>query len=224
MASKELGLVTRVLIAGDQPVLRFGLHRLFSQESGLQVCGEVDESDKLFQQMEQVCPDLVVLGLTLDGRAYVGLIERLKTDYPETCILVGTYRNDAQLAARILQAGANGHVYWGESIIAIVEAVRTVLRGEIRAGTPIVRRLLQRVADGQPLDNDPARVLSPRELDVFTMIGQGFTTLQISRRLDLSPRTIETHRKNIKMKLELATISQLNRCAFQWVAMHSQRA
>ena len=220
MAGKEVGLVTRILIAGDQPVLRFGLHRLFAQENGMQVCGEADESEKLFKQVEAVRPDLVVIGLSLDGRGHVGLIEQLKGRYPELHVLAGTFRHDAQLAARILQAGANGHVYWGEPVADIIEAARAVLRGEIRAGTPVVKKLLQRIAGGKPLETDPAKVLSPRELDVFTMIGQGFTTQQISHRLDLSPRTVETHRKNIKMKLELGNTSQLHRCAFQWVAGH----
>ena len=222
MAGSELGLVARLLIAGDQPVLRFGLHRLFSQEDGLQVCGEADESEKLFEQVEAVRPDLVVINLSLDGRGHVGLIEQLKARYPAIHVLAGTYRNDAQLAARILQAGANGHVHWGEPVAVIVEAARAVLRGEIRAGAPIVKKFLKRIAEGKPLDVDPARVLSSRELDVFTMIGQGFTTQQISRRLNLSPRTIETHRKNIKMKLELSNTAQLNRCAFQWAADHRQ--
>jgi DNA-binding CsgD family transcriptional regulator len=81
----------------------------------------------------------------------------------------------------------------------------------------MANRLLHRAAVGEPLDHDPAETLSNRELEVFEMIGQGMTTQQIARKLDISPRTVETHRKKIKTKLNLANSAQLSRKAFQWV-------
>jgi DNA-binding NarL/FixJ family response regulator len=78
-------------------------------------------------------------------------------------------------------------------------------------------QLLHRAAVGEPLDHDPVEALSNRELEVFEMIGQGLTTQQIAGKLGLSPRTIETHRKRIKEKLNLQNSAQLTRAAFQWV-------
>ena len=84
----------------------------------------------------------------------------------------------------------------------------------------IADRLLHRLQRGHSLDEDPIQQLTNRELEVFEMIGQGMNTRQIAYKLGLSPRTIETHRKNIKTKLDMQNISQLSRCAFQWVQEH----
>ena len=89
--------------------------------------------------------------------------------------------------------------------------------GEIYLSPEMASILVQRAAHGNSIDDDPASVLTNRELEIFELIGRGVTTQQIAGKLLLSPRTVETHRKNIKRKLNLANGSQLNRAAFQWI-------
>ncbi len=99
----------------------------------------------------------------------------------------------------------------------IGEAIRKVLRGEVYLSPRMTTRLLQRAAVGKPLDHNPVETLSNRELQVFEMIGQGLNTVQIAHKLELSPSTVETHRKVIKTKLNVKTSAELSRRAFQWV-------
>ena len=154
----------------------------------------------------------------VESGAHHGLIERLKANntpcskfWPPSTTTIRLW------PARTFLAGADGCVHMGEPVARIIEAIRTVLRGEMYVGNRMAKCLVDRAVEGKSLDGNPAELLSHRELDVFAMIGQGMTTQQIARKLDLSPRTIETHRKNIKMKLELQNGVQLSRCAFAWV-------
>jgi len=125
--------------------------------------------------------------------------------------------DEKTFAGRSLRAGALGYINKRESIRKVIDAVRQVLRGEIYLSPQMANRLLHRAAVGEPLDHDPTDTLSNRELEVFEMIGQGMTTQQVARKLRLSPRTVETHRKKIKTKLNLQNSAQLSRAAFQWV-------
>lgn len=151
----------------------------------------------------------------------MGLIKQLKARFPELKILAATPSKDTAFAGRVLQAGARGCIRWDEPLEHIIQAVRDVLRGEIHVTSQVVARMLRDVADGKSSDGDPVRQLSPRELDVFTMIGRGHPTQKIARELNLSPRTIETHRKILKMKLGLRNAAQLSHAAYQWVCDNS---
>ena len=206
-----------VLIIADQPVVRYGFARILSRESDIDVFGEEDGSVEIWHKIETIRPDLAAISLPLDNMGHHEVIDKLKSKYPNLKVLAAIRRDDSHLAGRVLHAGANGCIHWGESLAQIVEAIRAVLRGEIYVGSHVAKKLLHRAMERRSLDGNPMELLSNRELDVFTMIGQGQTTRQIANKLDLSPRTIETHRKNVKMKLGLQNAMQLSRCAFQWV-------
>jgi DNA-binding NarL/FixJ family response regulator len=102
----------------------------------------------------------------------------------------------------------------------ILDALRHVLRGEIYLSPTMATRLLQCAAIGEPLDRDPCHVLSEREIQILELVGRGLTTSQIARQLELSPKTVESHRKQLKDKLNLHNGAQLNRFAFHWRAEH----
>jgi DNA-binding NarL/FixJ family response regulator len=208
---------SKVLVIADQPILRYGLMRLLSDEPDIEVCGELDSSDNTSRQVESAGPHLVVISLPLNRAAHYSLIEQLKAKHPLLKVLAAVRYDDTAFAARAFTAGADGCVHLGEPVGKIVEAVRTVLRGELYVGNRMAKRMLDRIVEGKSLEVNPAEVLSHRELDIFTMIGEALTTQQIARRLGLSTRTIETHRKNVKMKLNLQNGAQLSRLAFAWV-------
>jgi len=206
-----------VLIVDDHPIVRHGLGELISRQSDLQVCGEASGIAEAMQQIEANRPDVAVIDISLDGESGIDLIEQIRAVYPDVKTLVSSIHDERTYAGRALRAGALGYINKRESIRNVIGAVRQVLRGEIYLSPEMAKRLLHRAAIGEPLDHDPTETLSNRELEVFEMIGQGMNTQQIARRLTLSPRTIETHRKKIKTKLNLQNSAQLSRAAFQWV-------
>jgi len=208
---------SKVLIVDDHPIVRHGLGELIERQSDLEMSGEAADVAEALRQVEANRPDVAVVDISLNDENGIELIEQIKALYPDVKVLVSSMHDEKTYAGRALRAGAMGYINKRESIRKVVDAVRQVLRGEVYLSPAMASQLLHRAALGEPLDHDPVEALSNRELEVFEMIGQGQTTQQIARKLDLSPRTIETHRKNIKEKLNLQNGAQLTRTAFQWV-------
>jgi DNA-binding NarL/FixJ family response regulator len=207
----------KILIVDDHPIVRIGLAQVINREPDLEVCGEACDITEAMRQMEAGQPDVAIIDITLDGESGIELMEYIKEQWPATKMLVSSAHDERVFAGRVLRAGALGYVSKREAIPKIVEAVRQVLRGEVYLSPQIASNLLQHAATGHSLDLDPVASLSDRELQVFEMIGQGLTTREIAGKLHVSPKTVESYRKLIKMKLNLQNSTQLARRAFQWV-------
>jgi len=201
----------------DHPIVRHGLAELIARQPDLDVCGEAADASEALREVETARPDAAIVDISLNGDNGIELIQQIKTLYPTVKVLVSSMHDETVFAGRALRAGAMGYINKRESIRKVIDAVRQVLRGEIYLSPRMANQLLHQAATGEPLDRDPVESLSNRELEVFEMIGEGMTTRQIAGKLRLSPRTVETHRKNIKTKLDLQNSAQLSRCAFQWV-------
>jgi DNA-binding NarL/FixJ family response regulator len=208
---------TKVLIVDDHPVVRLGLAEMINRETDLTVCGEAAEVTEAMRKMEAIHPDVVIIDISLEGESGIELIEHIRARWPSVKMLVSSAHDERVFAGRVLRAGAMGYLSKREALTKIVEALRQVLRGEVYLSPQMATVLLQRVAAGKSLDLDPIEALSNRELQVFEMIGQGLTTQEIARKLQVSPKTVESHREGVKMKLNLRNSAQLTRRAFQWV-------
>lgn len=215
------GIKYKVLIVDDHPIVRHGLGELIARQPDLETCGEAAGIAEALRYVETARPDVAIVDISLNGENGVDLIEQIHAMYPAVRMLVSSMHEEKTFAARAVRAGALGYINKRESIRKVIDAVRQILRGEIYLSPEMARHLLHRAAVGQPVDADPVETLSNRELQVFEMIGHGKNTHEIARTLGLSPRTIETHRKKIKAKLNLQNGAQVSRTAFQWV--HEQR-
>ena len=129
---------------------------------------------------------------------------------------MSSVQDEQTFAGRVLRAGAMGFISKAEQLPRVVDAVHQVLRGEVYLSPRMSTRLLQRAAVGESLDQDPVQTLSDRELQVFGMIGEGQNTHEIARKLGISTKTVESHRKTIKTKLSIGNSAQLTHRAFQW--------
>ncbi len=207
----------KILIVDDHPIVRHGLGELIARQPDLEMSGEAADAAEALRQIETNRPDAAIIDISLGGDNGLELIGQLKALHSEIKVLVSSMHDEKTFAGRALRAGALGYINKRESIRKVIDAVRQVLRGEIYLSPQMANQLLHRAAVGEPLDHDPMETLSNRELEIFEMIGQGMNTRQIAGKLDRSPRTIETHRKKIKTKLNLQNGAQLSRAAFQWV-------
>jgi len=190
---------------------------LVMRQVDLQMCGEATNATEALRLIETTPPDIAIIDISLGDDNGIELIEQIKALYPEVKVLVSSMHDEKTYAERALRAGASGYIGKQESIRKVIDAVRQVLRGEIYLSPQMASHLLHCAAVGQPLDHDPLARLSNREWEVFEMIGRGLTTQQTAGKLNLSPRTIDTHRMNIRSKLNLQNGAQLNRAAVRWV-------
>ncbi len=199
----------RILIVDDHPIVRRGLAALIGHESDLVVCGEAADAPAAIRQVQETQPDLAVVDITLNDGNGIDLIKQLKAHDDRLKTLVASMHDETLYAERALRAGAMGYINKEEATDHIVEAIRRVLRGDVYLSGRMTERLLRRVAGLGSPEQPPLARLSDRELEIFELIGHGLTARQIAAKLYVSIKTIETHRDNIRAKLNLANSTQL---------------
>lgn len=208
---------TRVLIVDDHPLLREGVSQLIGQQQDMEVCGQADSVETGLAAVERWKPDLILLDLRLGCGDALDMIKTIKSSHPDIHIVVLSQHDESLYAERSLRAGASGYVMKQEAANHVLEAIRTVLTGELyvsRKMTPLIlRKLLQPAATP---DEDLSK-LSDREFHVFQMLGAGLASRQIAAELKLSVKTIETYRENIKHKFGLQSAAELVHYATTWV-------
>ncbi|NLE37146.1 MAG: response regulator transcription factor [Pirellulaceae bacterium] len=207
---------SRILIVDDHPIVRRGLRELIDDEPDFEVSGEAEDVDDALRMVERLSPDVVIVDLSLKESHGIDLIQALKARGEKPKTLVSTMHDELLFAERVLRAGASGYVSKKELPETIIVAVRQILRGETYLSEAVAKRLALRRRIGD-VASDPISTLSNRELTVFEMLGRGLATKQIAHRLELSQKTVETYRENIKVKLKLRNSSELSRQATQWV-------
>lgn len=209
--------MVKILIVDDHPVVRQGLRLALSQCADLDICGEAEDENTAIQQFRELSPDLVVVDVTLKAGSGLELIKELKAIQPDLKILIWSMHDEKLFAERSVRAGAMGYLNKSEPIERVEHAIRRIIQGKVFLSEQMTERMLSRTMGLAGDDNrDPIETLSDRELEVFQEIGQGVTTRRIAEKLQLSPKTIETYRENIKSKLDLANTTELTTRAVQW--------
>jgi DNA-binding NarL/FixJ family response regulator len=208
----------KILLVDDHEVLRQGMRLLIEHQHDLQVCGEADDEATAVKQFRNAHPDLLIIDLSLKEGDGIELIKRIKVLDPEARMLVYSMHDERVYGERVLRAGAKGYVSKQQPVRAVLQAIRRVLAGSMHFSVELTQRLLERAAASEPMSAaSPVESLSDRELEVFEMIGRGLTTRSIAARLHLSPRTVDTYRERLKIKLALANSAELHYRAVQWV-------
>jgi DNA-binding NarL/FixJ family response regulator len=211
----------RALIVDDHPLFRSGLRELLENEPGVEICGEAEHEDQAFRLFESTDADLVTVDLSLATGHGLSLVSRIKKQKPSAVVLVVSMHDNRVYAQRALTVGANGYVCKQANNQELLEAVRTVQSGEMYLSKLVSSELArQKPGDGH-LDGENVSNLSGRELQIFTLIGQGRNTHQISNELKLAVSTVETYRERLKTKLNLASGAELTRHAILWVMQSS---
>jgi DNA-binding NarL/FixJ family response regulator len=184
----------------------------------MQVVGEADSVREALSTIKETQPHVAIIDISLKDGSGIDLIKQVSSRHDGVHILVSSMHDELVYAERVLQAGAKGFVHKQEGSQKIVEGIRRIMDGRIFVSQQVNDRLLARAAQqGGNVERSPVAVLSDRELEVFELIGQGYSKRKIAERLHLSPKTVDTHRQNIKVKLDLADATELVHYAAQWV-------
>ncbi len=208
----------RVLIVDDHPMLRRGLGELLAHEPDLDVCGEADSYASALEQVRELNPDVIIMDIALKDCNGLEVIKQLKAQDDSLKVLVCSMHEESLFAERALRAGALGYINKEQATEAVVTAIRRVLDGKIYLGEKMAERLLHRVHGGQAETTEtPVDSLTDRELEVFELFGQGFSSSQIAERLHISTKTVDSHRQKIKRKLDLHSSNELVQHAVRWV-------
>lgn len=216
-AERAVSTVARVVLVEDHPVFRKGLVDLLQDVEDLRVCGEAADAAEGTRVIDEVGPDLVLMDLSLPHGNALPVVRDLRYRYPALKILVVSMHEERMYAERSLRAGADGYITKAEAVDRLIEAIREVLAGNFYLKPEWAAYLLRQSMRGQNAAGaEPEALLSDRELEVFTLLGQGYGTREIAERLQRSPKTIDSHREHMKYKLGAANNSALLRMATIW--------
>lgn len=209
----------RVFVVDDHPIIRQGLAQLIQQESDMTYCGEAEDAPEALKAIDTANPDILLVDITLKSTSGIELIKDVRIRYPHLPILVLSMHDEAFFAERVLRAGARGYVMKEEATDKVTQAIRRVLAGEIFVSDKMAASMLSKLVEGRSSTNNtfPIDRLSDRELEVFELIGHGMGTRQIANKLHLSVKTVESHRANLKVKLQAKSATELLRHAINWV-------
>jgi DNA-binding NarL/FixJ family response regulator len=212
---KKLTAPSRIMIVDDHPLMRDGLKLRITSQDDLEVCGEAATEGEAFDLAKRICPDLVLVDISLKCGNGIELVKRIKSLGTATKMLVVSTYPESLYAERAMRAGAMGYLNKQETNEKLIDAIRVVLGGERYASAEMTQRFLAMALGKRSETQDPIELLSDRELEIYRLIGTGFTTGAIAEQLFLSTHTIDTHRENIKRKLGCKTGAELSRQAMQ---------
>lgn len=205
----------RILIVDDHPLVREGLRARIGTQPDMEVCCESSTAAEGLTLVRQNRPDLAIVDLALKEGHGLDLIKMIRHAGLDTKILVISAYPESLFAERALRAGANGYINKQALQSRVLEAIRSVLRGELYLSSDLSRRLMTQAIENKGRGKGLA-TLTDRELQIFELIGRGESTKTIANQLNLSVHTIETHREKIRGKLGLRNGTELMLHAVQW--------
>jgi DNA-binding NarL/FixJ family response regulator len=215
----------RVFVVDDHPIIRKGLAQLLDKEPDLDVCGEAEDVRQARAALQKELPDVLVVDLSLKESDGIELIKDVRNRYKSLPLLVLSMHDEMIYAERMLAAGANGYIMKHAASEQLLIALRRVLGGGIYVSEAVGAAMIEKFAlRGRASAPNPEDRLSDRELQVLNMIGRGQSTREIAEALNLSIKTIESHRQRIKKKLSLQTAAQLMQYAVNWYSRPDGRA
>ena len=211
----------RVVLVDDHPVLRTGLARLIDSKEGFVVCGEASTATEAMALIRELKPHLAIVDIGLPGASGIELTKSIRAEFPDMPVLILSMHEDALYATRALRAGAIGYIVKQDAIDNIATALQETLNGRRYLSPGIIEQLQNDGLGEEPRSShDLIDQLTDRELEIFHLIGKGRDVREIADALAVSPKTVETHRTNIKEKLRLKNARQVARVALQWVTDH----
>ena len=213
---------SRVLIVDDHAIVRQGISLLLARQPDLKVCGEAGSAEEAVDAVARLSPDVILLDITLKDRNGLDLLRELREQRPDLKVLVLSMHDEEDYAERALKAGALGYVMKEYADEVVVEALRTVLRGQVYLSPRMNTQLLRQMMTGgqQGAEETGVDSLTDREREIFLLMGRGLSTKKIADQLALSARTVEVHRAHIKKKMQSDDLAQLLREAIRYAEEH----
>ncbi len=194
-----------IVLADDHEIVRDGIRMVLDAQPDMEIVAEASTADDASRYVLGHKPSVLVLDLNMPGTPSLEVIPQIKERSPDTAVVVLTMQKEPAFARKAMQAGARGFVIKHSAARELVEAVRSVVGGDVYITPQVGARLAAEpdAPDGPPDD------LTPREVEILGLIALGFMNPEIADQLVLSVRTVETHRSNVQRKTGMSTRAEL---------------
>ena len=208
--------VLRIVLADDHAIVRQGVRALVDAEPGMLVVGEASNGAEALERARELRPDVVVVDLSMPQMGGAECTERLRREMPQVKIVALTVHEDRGYVTRLLAAGASGYVLKRADAAELIRAIRTAATGGVHVDPMVAAHLLTPGARRSPASGvTSAAALSEREGQVLRLISRGHSYKEISARLGISGKTVETYKARLMEKLDLRSRADIVRFALQ---------
>ena len=205
--------VLRVVIADDHTVVRQGIRGVLEEVAGLEVVGEAGDGDEALALVDEHAPDVVVLDVSMPGRTGLEVARALREQGSEVRVLVLSMHDDPEYVLEAVRAGADGYVLKDVAPSELREAVLAVHHGREYFSAKVTQQISVGLRQEIEAEQQRARIgsLTNREREVLLLVADGLTNREIGERLEISSRTVETHRERVMGKLRIRSVAGLTR-------------
>lgn len=204
----------RVIIADDHKIIREGLKRVINAEPDMEVVGEADDGQDAWQKAIELQPDVVIMDVSMPKLDGIKATERLKRERPHVKVIaLSAYDNNGYIN-RLFQAGASGYLLKLAAAEELINALRIVAAGASYLDKTLTSKILEGYIRQKPLNIGAKQyTLTEREEEVLRLVAQGFINKEIAAKLNLSVKTVESHKSNFMQKLGLHSRAEIVRYA-----------
>ena len=207
-------MTIKIILADDHNVLREGLKSLLNQQEDFEVIGEADNGQEAVRLAKKLEPDIVVLDIGMPNMNGIQATQHIIAEVPGTKVLALSMHSDHQFVVKMLQAGASGYMLKDCAFEELISAVRTISAGKFYLSKDVTGVVISDYINKiQAMDSIGQPVLTSRERETLQLIAEGKSTAETANLLNVSTKTIETHRKNIMDKLDIHNIAELTKYA-----------
>ena len=201
----------RVLIVDDHALLRAGVRELIGRMGDVVVVGEAGRGEEALRLIEEMAPELVLLDITMPGMSGFEVLEEISKHFPNVRVIILTMHEGREYVVQALRAGAAGYLPKSAASTELEQAIRAVVRGKTYVSSETPQRTQNRATIEQRL----LESLTPRQRQILTLIAEGQSTKTIARSLDISVKTVESHRAQVIERLGIHDIAGLVRFAIR---------
>ncbi|MCB0657383.1 MAG: response regulator transcription factor [Saprospiraceae bacterium] len=205
----------RIFIADDHKIFRDGLVSLLSREDDMIVVAQAASGKEVLEQLHTVSPDLLILDIHMPGMPGEAICKWVKEQSPQMPVLVLSMHDESTYILKMLEAGASGYLLKEAGATELLQAIRTVAKGDTYYSQHVSQTILHQLIRGKQQRETNRIPLTKRELEVLRLIAEEYSNQEIADKLFISVRTVDTHRTNIIDKLDVKNTAGLVRYALK---------
>ena len=206
----------RVLLADDHALVRAGMRALLSELPGVEVVAETGDGREALRLVREKKPEIALIDISMPGLNGLEVAARIARERPTTRVIMVSMHGDDESVRRALVAGAAGYLLKNSDRNELEIALRAVARGDTWLSPSLTKRVVAAYTHGaRPAGDGPFAVLTPRQREVLQLVAEGHSNKEIASRLNVAPKTVETHRTELMERLGIHGVASLVRYAIQ---------
>ena len=206
----------KVLLADDHKIVRDGLRNLLEKDPDIVVAGEAEDGREALQLVRKLSPDVVIMDIAMPELNGIEATRQILAEADEVKVVALSMHSDKRFVSEMLKAGASAYLLKDCAFEELITAIRTIMKGKIYLSPGIAGVVIEDyIRKGAKTDSTVFSLLSDREREVLQLMAEGRTTKEVAAHLNVSIKTVETHRANIMTKLDIHSIAELTKYAIR---------